>query len=93
MGIGRKLIDVGRLATGHEFDADLQIANATLLAQIAAERSLEVDARRIYVKTWVNLLNLQTTEGEREFDLEELSQRYQGFFKSLRDADSDEFEP
>ena len=93
VGIGRKLIDVGHLATGHEFDSDLQAANATLLAQIAAERSLDVDARRIYVKTWVNLLNIQSTEGERELGSEELSRRYQGVFDSLRDTDSDEFEP
>lgn len=92
-GIGRKLIDVGHLATGHEFDPDLQAANATLLAQIAADRNLDVDARRIYVKTWVNLLQIQVTEGERKLDSEELSRRYQGFFESLRDADPDEFEP
>jgi hypothetical protein len=92
-GVGRKLIDVGCVATGHEFDRDLQTANATRLAQIAAERNLDVDARRIYVKTWVNLLNLQSKEGERSLDTEELSQRYQGQFESLRSADSEEFEP
>jgi P-loop Domain of unknown function (DUF2791) len=91
--IGRKLIDVGHLATGHKFTSDLQAANAALLAQIAAERNLDVDARRIYVKTWVNLLNIQSIEGERELGSEELSRRYRGFFESLRDADSAEFEP
>jgi hypothetical protein len=92
-GVGRKLIDVGRIATGHEFDGDLQAANATLLAEVAAERNLDVDARRIYVKTWVSLLNLQSIEGERNLGSEELSQRYQGHFESLRKTDSEDYEP
>ena len=91
-GVGRKLIEVGRLATGHPFDGDLQAANATLLAQIATSRNLDIDARRIYVKTWVGLLNLQSIEGERELSSEELSQRYQGHFESLRNTDSEGFE-
>lgn len=91
--IGQKLIDVGRLATGHDFDSGLQAANASRLANIASERNLEVDARRIYVKTWVNLLNIQSAEDERDFGTDELAERYQGHFESLRQADSIEVEP
>jgi len=91
--IGEKLIDVGRLATGHEFDEPLQAKNAKRLAQVATERSLDMDARRVFVKTWVNLLQLQITEGERNLDLEELTPRYQGAFETRRDADPGDFEP
>ncbi len=71
----------------------MQAENATRLAAIAAERNLDVDARRLYVKTWVSLLELQNVTGERKFDPDELSRRYQGSFDSLRRADSDDFEP
>jgi len=92
-GIGQKLIEVGRLATGHEFDKELQSGNACRLAKVASQRSLEIDARRVYVKTWVNILNIQASDAEREFSEEELAQRYQGNFDTLRDADQDGFEP
>ena len=91
--IGKKLIEVGSSATGYSFNSELQTDNAFRLAQVASERNLEVDARRVFVKTWVNLLNIQATEGERTFRSEELTNRYQGDFESLRDAEPAEFEP
>ena len=92
--IGVKLIEVGSSATGYSFNSGLQTGNAFRLAQVASERNLEVDARRVFVKTWVNVLNIQATEGEeREFRFEELTNRYQGDFESLRDAEDTEFEP
>lgn len=91
--IGKKLIEVGSSATGYSFNSELQTDNAFRLAQVASERNLEVDARRVFVKTWVNLLNIQATEGERAFRSEELTNRYQGDFESLRDAEDTEFEP
>ena len=92
-GIGGKLIEVGFLATGHEFDASIQAENASRLARIAADRNLEVDARRLYIKTWVSLLEKQRIDGERELYEEELSLVYQGAFDSLHRAVPDEFEP
>ena len=91
--IGRKLIDVGGIATGHEFDFELQLKNAQTLSQVAADRNLEVDARRLYVKAWVNILNLQAQEGERLFTDDEISSRYQGFFDELRGSDQEDEEP
>lgn len=88
--IGVRLIDVGELALGVRFDRPLQEANAKRLAEVAAERSLEVDARRLYVKTWVNLLGLQHSEGERAFGETELGQRYQGFFNDVTSSDAAE---
>lgn len=88
--IGTRLIEVGEQALGVRFDQALQRTNATRLAEVAAERNLEVDARRLYVKTWVNLLTLQQIEGERAFGEAELAQRYQGFFDALKSSDAAE---
>ena len=60
------------------FDRELQRINARRLAQVASERSLDVDARRLFVKTWVNLLDIQSSEGEREIGGDELMARYSG---------------
>ena len=89
--IGEKLIEVGATALGKSFDSELQRVNARRLAQVASERNLDVDARRLFVKTWVNLLEIQSTEGEREIEDDELAARYSGSFESLN-AD-EEFEP
>ncbi|MBK1644812.1 hypothetical protein CKO25_09150 [Thiocapsa imhoffii] len=88
--IGIRLIEVGEQALGIRFDQELQQANALRLADVAAERNLEVDARRLFVKTWVNLLNLQRNEGERAFGEAELAQRYQGFFDAVKSSDAEE---
>ncbi len=91
--IGAKLVEVGAIATGHAFDVGLQTTNATRLAETAASRSLDVDARRLYVKTWVNLLEVQRDHGERVWDTEELSRRYQGEFEDVHRTDSGGVEP
>ena len=91
--IARKLIDVGSLATGYSFDSDIQAGNANRLAAAAASRNLDVDARRLFVKTWVNLLEMQRNAGEQALGTEELSRRYQGSFDALHDAESSDYEP
>ena len=85
--IGKKLINVGEKALGFEFDRSLQSMNAESLAHVAAELSLEVDARRLYVKAWVNLLNLQRQDGERSFPDGELANRYRGYFDDIRSGE------
>ena len=89
--IGEKLIGVGRVALGKPFDRELQRINAQRLARVASERSLDVHARRLFVKTWVNLLDIQSSEGEREIEEDELMARYSGSFESV-DTEP-EFEP
>ena len=91
--IGEKLIEVGAMATGHSFDRELQRGNVQQLTHIASEQNLDVDARRVFVKTWVSLLQhqIQSTEGERAIGSEELTNRYKGSFDSLKNAE--EFEP
>lgn len=91
--IGGKLIEVGTMATGCSFDNELQQANAQRLARVASQRSLDVDARRLFVKTWVGLLDLQSGKGEREFDFDELEDRYSGSFDSLMAIETGWYEP
>ena len=89
--IGERLIEVGTIALGKPFDRELQRINTRRLAQVASERSLDVDARRLFVKTWVNLLGIQSAEGEREIEGDELMARYSGAFESV--GPDQEFEP
>ena len=91
--IGVRLVDVGTLALDYAFDRELQTRNAKALAHVASERNLDVDARRLYVKTWVNILGLQQSGGERLFTDKELAARYQGFFDSLKKIESEDDEP
>jgi len=91
--LGSRLIDLGQIATGHTFDRSIQDPNADNLAQVAARRNLQVDARRLFVKTCVNILNLQATEGEVLLSEDELAGRYAGFFNSLKELDQAEPEP
>ena len=91
--IGEKLIEVGAIATGHSFDIELQMGNVRRLVRVASDRNLDVDARRMFVKTWVSLLQIQAADGESEFHAEELTRRYQGDFEQLQGAHGEGFEP
>ena len=92
-GIGRKLIDVGRAAHEWTLDHELQTRNAESLARVASNRDFEVSARRMYVKTWIGLLEHQAAAAEREFTEEELGDLYQGSFEALRNQEHEEYEP
>lgn len=87
--IGRKLIEVGALATGYDFDSDVQTSNAAALARVAVQRTLEIDSRRLYIKTWVGLLELQSKNGERKLSPSELEDGYRGSIKSIDEDDGD----
>jgi hypothetical protein len=91
--IGKRLLAVGEHALDVSFDRNLQEQNAVGLARVAAERSLEVDSRRLYVKAWVNLLNLQAHDSEKRFTEKELAARYQGYFDDLKGAEPEDDEP
>jgi hypothetical protein len=91
--IGLRLFELGRSATGHEFDREIQTENATRLARVAAGRNLQIDARRLFVKTWVNILDAQAKAPEKRYSEEELADRYQGFFEMLKQSEHREAEP
>lgn len=93
--VGGKLIDIGTRATGHEYDSGLQAENVRRLAEVACERNLDVDARRLFVKTWVSLLDLQAQAGERLIGRDELVGRYEGVFNRFKsdEAHAESHEP
>lgn len=90
--IGRKLIEVGALATGYDFDGDVQKTNATALARVAVQKTLEIDSRRLYIKTWVGLLELQRKNGERKLSPNELEDGYRGAIRSIDEDDGGDYE-
>lgn len=91
--LGSRLIDLGQTATGHAFDRSIQVPNVQSLAHVAAQRNLQVDAHRLFVKTCVNILQLQANDGEKFLSEDELAKRYAGFFNSLKEQDQAEPEP
>jgi len=82
--LGKKLLALGKVARSHQFDAALQEQNIKNLAKVATDFSLEIDARRLFVKSCVNILDLQVHQGERAFALEELQDRYRGYWDELK---------
>jgi hypothetical protein len=89
--IGQRLISLAVSSAPGKLDPDTQTKNSNLLAEVAAKRNLDVDARRLFVKCWASLLSLQIQTGEKSFDSLELSNRYAGDLESIRKADK-EFE-
>ncbi len=91
--IGLKLIELGELATNCSFSRQIQEKNIMCLAEIAAVRNLEIDARRLFVKACTNILEMQIHQGEREIGENELSDRYRGYFESERQREETGSEP
>jgi hypothetical protein len=91
--LGAKLLDLGEVSRACRFDRDLQRQNIDNLAKVASQASLEIDARRLFVKACVNILDLQVHQGERRFSEDELRNRYLGFFDNLRQREEQEPEP
>jgi hypothetical protein len=88
--IGERLVALGELARGHEFSREIQSANVRRLAKVATDRNLDINARRLFVKAWVNVLDLQADQGERAIDEQEFIERYRGSFEGLRHNDERE---
>ena len=91
--IGIRLIGVANASTDTPLNVDLQSSNARRLAQVAARTSLDVNARRLFVKAWAGLLELQMSKGEVDFSEDDLAKRYRGEFESLLAKDKEDFEP
>jgi hypothetical protein len=70
--IGERLIGVFEEARGVELQTELQTSNADLLAEVCAGAFFEVNHRRLFVKTWVDLLHRQAADGERALPRREL---------------------
>lgn len=91
--LGGRLVELGAVATGRAFNSTIQKQNVETLARVAAQRSLQVDARRLFVKACVNILALQAAQGEKVLSEDEMASRYAGFFDSLRESEDSEQEP
>lgn len=91
--LGYRLVDLGALATDHEYNRSIQQKNVDRLARVAGQYSLQIDARRLFVKTCVNILQLQATDGEKCLGDDELTNRYRGSFDRLKEQGQSEPEP
>ena len=76
--IAHHLRSIGQKAHGWTFNENTQTRNAERLASVTATRHLEVDARRLFVKTWCGLLEAQTKHGERAYSEDELNDLLSG---------------
>lgn len=90
--LGLKLLHLGEMALDSSFDHALQTLNISRLADVATNADLDVNARRLFVKALVNILNHQKSSGEREYSESELNARYRGSFDSIRSFEQEEFE-
>ncbi|MFP4600436.1 MAG: BREX system ATP-binding domain-containing protein [Persicimonas sp.] len=68
--IGERLVPIFRAAHHVRLDPDRQKNNARILAAACVNTQFEVNHRRLFVKTFVDLLNLQAVDGEVELDLD-----------------------
>jgi hypothetical protein len=91
--IGERLVEVAAIAFDSKLNQSAQIENARRLAKVASQMSLDINARRLFVKTWAGLLLLQNSQGERNFGEDELRRRYLGDFQGIQAADQVAFEP
>lgn len=69
--IGQRLVPLFEAAWTPGFDEATQRHNAAMLAAACVNTQFEVNHRRLFVKTFVDLLHLQRAEGERALDLDE----------------------
>lgn len=91
--IGAKLVDVALAASDGPLSREKQIENSRKLAKVANRQTLDVNSRRLFVKTWASLLEFQFANGEKAFDEDELIKRYQGDFEQVQSAAEEIFEP
>lgn len=90
--LGEKLLLLGEKARGHVFNKELQTRNIRQLVKVADERDLDINARRLFVKACVNILDQQISLGEREYLEEELKDRYRGSFEQLSETNEEGFD-
>lgn len=85
--MGEKLLRLGIQVHGWKLNEDLQRRNLRRLAEVTANRRLEVNARRLFVKAWCSLLEEQARVGETEKTESELADLIDGVYAGLRSAE------
>ena len=71
--IGENLVSVFEEARDCTFNHELQCENAALLAKACTDAYFEVNHRRLFVKTWVDLLYAQLADGESQLTSETIN--------------------
>lgn len=69
--IGERLIPLFNLARNAHLDPEIQSENAAILAAACVNTQFEVNHRRLFVKTFVDFLQLQAVDGQRGLELDE----------------------
>lgn len=87
--IGEKLLELGVQVHDWKFDLDLQRRNLRNLAELTATRRLEVNARRLFVKTWCSLLEEQARNGQSEKSKTELTNMIEGAYSGFRKTEEE----
>lgn len=82
-GMADRLRRIGQEAHGWKFAEKIQDQNADRLASVTSTRHLEVDARRLFVKTWCGLLEAQAMNGERCYTEDELNDLLSGVHNDI----------
>lgn len=92
--IGNKLVPIFEVARGVELDDELQRQNAAMLAKACVNTQFEVNHRRLFVKTFVDFLQVQLVDGEFELDVDDAIDLVLEGHEALAQvgADDDEFE-
>lgn len=85
--IGEKLLLLGIQVHSWKLDPQLQRRNLRLLAEVTANRRLEVNARRLFVKAWCSLLEEQARAGEVEKTEPDLIKLIDGVYSGFRQAE------
>ncbi len=85
--MGEKLLQLGIQVHGWKFNLDLQRRNLRNLAELTTNRRLEVNARRLFVKTWCSLLEEQGRNGESEQTETELMNLIEGAYFGFKKAE------
>ncbi|MGM0558431.1 MAG: BREX system ATP-binding domain-containing protein, partial [Myxococcota bacterium] len=69
--LGERIVDVYETAYDVDFDPDVQSSNAQTLAAACVNTQFEVNHRRLFVKSFVDLLNWQADRGEEQLDIDQ----------------------
>ena len=86
--MGEKLLNLGIQVNGWNLNLEMQRRNLRNLADVTAKRRLEVNARRLFVKTWCSLLEDQSRNGETEKTESELSNLIEGIYSGFRQVEA-----
>ena len=88
--MGERMLEVFEVAEGWKSDRAMQASNLKNLAQTCTDFAFEIGHRRLFVKTWIDLLFRQRRGGERQLLLEEVERLLQDGALAL-DGSNDAF--